>query len=308
MLRIVRFLAVSLQKRLIVLIVRFTSFSPPGIRLVKSLLLPVYGIRNTPSWPLVVRYLKILLPEMSAVKSLFRYYWNQVDRIVWSTLGYNAWDRTLKYHDFSRVDDLRIMAGRGQGLLLLGLHNGPMFSGYLFHRRGLNPAILLAQANIPDIDRIPWKGLLTKEFTFRGTYDGMVTANHSERRFIKMMLAGRPGMMMMDVIEGINFLTAKCLGINYPIGIFPFKLALTHNFPVAVIWFSKIKGNGYQLNSREICFSTLEEGVAQYGSFLDQVVRADPFLWNYGPLYASYYGRAFPERSPRASLDQSFRS
>jgi len=54
----------------------------------------------------------------------------------------------------------------------------------------------------------------------------------------------------------------NCLGINYPIGVFPFKLALIHAFPVAIIWFSKIKGNGYKLNVKEICFSTIEEGVA----------------------------------------------
>jgi hypothetical protein len=246
-------------------------------------------IRNIQSWNLVTKYLKILLPEQSNIKSLIRYHQVLMDRIVWSILVHNSWDRTVKYNDFSSVDDLQIIVDRGKGLLLLGMHYGPMFGGFLLNRMGLNPAILSAQVNIPDLDRIPFKRLLTNEYIFRGTYDGIVAANHSEKLFIKMMMDGRPGMIMIDGIAEKNFLSTNCLGIDYPIGVFPFKLALTHAFPVAIIWFSKIKGNGYKLNVKEICFSTIEEGVAQYGALLDQIVRTDPYLWNYDLSYASHF-------------------
>ena len=275
-----RVLAVSLQRRLIVLAVRVFSYSITGISLVKSLLLPLDLLRNIRSWYWIMTHLKILRPEESRIQNLIRYHRARVDRIVWSALGHNAWDGTVKYHDFSRVDDLRIIASRGKGLLLLGMHYGPLFGGYVLTQGGLNPVILAAQANIPNLDRIPLKRLLTNEYIFRGTYDGIVAANHSERQFIKMMLAGRPGMIMMDGTAKRNVRATPCLGMNYPVGIFPFKLALRHAFPAVIMWFSKIRGSGYRLNIEEICFSSVEEGVAQYGALLDQVVRADPFLWD----------------------------
>jgi len=281
MMRIVRLVVGSLQKRLIVLAVRLCCYSIEGISLVKSLLLPVYVVRNIGSWHRVIQHLRLLVPEKSPVKNLIRYHRAQVDRLVWSTLGHNAWDHTLKYHDFSSVEDLRRILSRGGGLLLLSMHYGPGFAGYVLHHEGLHPAILAAEVNIPDLDGIPLKRLLTKEYVFRGTYDGIVAANRSERQFVRMMLAGRPGLILMDGIARRSCLTANCLGIRYPIGVFPFKLALIHGFPVAMMWFSKMEGKGYKLNIREIRFNTVEEGVAQYGAFLDHMVRADPYLWGY---------------------------
>jgi hypothetical protein len=80
-----------------------------------------------------------------------------------------------------------------------------------------------------------------------------------------------------------------CLDVDYPIGVFPFKLALRHSFPVAVVWFSKIEGRGFKLNVREIRFGAIEEGVTQYCALLEHVVRTDPFLWEYGLYYARHY-------------------
>jgi len=281
--RIVRLLKASLENRVVVLAVRAFSYSINGITLVKSLLLLIYLVRNIRSWHGIVDYCTALLPADSPMRSLIRYHWALVDRIVWSTLGHNAWEHTVQYHDFSRVDDLRIIVSRGKGLLLLGTHYGPMCGGYVLAQEGLNPVILAAQNSIPDLASIPLRWLLTNEYIFRGTYDGMVAAHHSERQFVRMMLAGRPGMIMMDGIAERNSRAAHCLGMNYPIGIFPFKLAVRHAFPVVIMWFSKIPGNGYRLNVEEICFGTLEEGVAQYGAFLDRIVRADPFLWSNRP-------------------------
>ena len=284
-------MAGSLRNRAVVWIAGLFFFSIFGIGLVKVLLLPIEFVRCIRSLPRVVRYAKMLLPRQGAIKSLVLFHVAQADQAVWSALVHNAWNRTLKYNDFSAVDELRNIAGRDKGMLLLGMHYGAFFGGYVLYRSGLNPVILAAQVNIPGLDRFPFKKVLTNEYVFRGSYNGLVKAGQAERRFVGMVLAHRPGMIIMDGIAEANFLITNCLGIDYPIGIFPFKLALTQALPVVVMWFSKIKGKGYKLNIREINFSSIEEGVAQYAALLDQIVRADPFRWFYGPDFAGYYDR-----------------
>jgi lauroyl/myristoyl acyltransferase len=221
-----------------------------------------------------------MLPEQNSLKSLVCFHRAMADQIIWSTLIHNSWERNVKYNDFSNVATLRAIAGRGKGLLLLSMHYGPVFYGYSLSKMGLNPAILALKNNIPDIGGIPLQRLLANEYTFLGTYDGMVTAKRSEKLFTKMMMNGRPGMIMIDGMAKKNYIPTNCLGVDYHVGVFPFKLALTHSFPTAVIWFSKIKGKGYKLNVREICFDTVEEGVNQYAAFLDKVVRTDPYRWH----------------------------
>ena len=291
MMRAVQLLAGSLRNRAVVLIARLFSFSISGTRLITFLLLPVEIIRCMRSWPWVIKFGKMLLPGQSAVRNLLRYHLAQADQAAWSALVHNAWDHALKYNDFGSVDDLRIIGDRGKGIPLLGMHYGAFFGGYVLYKSGLNPAILAAQVNIPDLGRVPLKRLLTNEYVFRGSYDGIAKAGYGERRFVSMMLAHRPGVIIIDGISETNFILTKCLGVDYPIVIFPFKLALAYDFPVAIMWFSKIKGRGYKLNVREINFSTVEEGVNQYGALLDQVVRADPFRWFYGPNFARHYDR-----------------
>ena len=285
-------LATSLLKKLMLGFVRLGGFSLNGIRLVAILLLPLQLIENVRGWRPVIRYLKILAPARGPLAGLIRFYLAQADIRVWMMLIHDAWDTTLKYNDFSGVADLRAIAGRGQGLLVLGMHYGTVCGGYVLHRMGLNPAILAESQNIPDLDGLPLQGALSGDIVFRGTYDGMVAAKHSEKALVKMMISGRPGMILMDGFVKKNFRSAKCLGIDYPLGAFPFKLALTHAFPVAVLWFSKIKGQGYKLNVREIYFSTIEEGAAQYGALLDAVVRADPLRWQFAAPYTRLYYRA----------------
>ncbi len=289
--RAVRLLAGSLRSRAAVLIARLFSFSILGIRLITFLLLPVEIVRCMRSWPWVVRFGEMFLPGQSALGNLLRYHLAQSDQAAWSALVHNAWDHALKYNDFSSIDDIRRIVDRGKGMLLLGMHYGAFFGGYVLYQSGLNPAILANQVNVPDLPRAPLRKFLANEYVFRGSYDGIAKAGYGERRFVSMMLARRPGMIIIDGIAEANFILAKCLGVDYPIVIFPFKLAIAHDFPVAIMWFSKIKGKGYKLNIREITFSTVEEGAAQYAALLDQIVRADPFLWFYGPDFASYCDR-----------------
>jgi hypothetical protein len=289
--RTAEYITGSLRKRLILFLVRLSGFSLFGIRLVRAALLPLNLIRQRRSWRPAVRYVKIMFPGRGAVKNLIQYYRTQVDQNVWSILVHNAWDSALKYNDFSRAADLRTVLARGKGCLLLGLHYGPAFSGFSLNRMGFNPAILSARVNIPDLDGIPFRRFLTKETIFRGTHDGMAAANHSEKRWIRMMMSGRPGLILIDGIAEGNFIPVDCLGIRYPVGMFAFKLALTHAFPVAVIWFSKIPGKGYRLNFREIEFAAVEEGASRYGALLEQIVRTNPFLWNFGPSFSKHCNR-----------------
>jgi lauroyl/myristoyl acyltransferase len=281
-----RLLARFLRTTWIVLIVRLFFCSVYGVRLAKALLLPRYLILNVRLWPKVFRYSELVLGERKPVRNLIRYYLAQADQTVWATLAYEVWDSVLRHHEFGAVEELRAVAGRGKGLLVLGMHYGPRFIGYLLYKQGLNPAILAARENIPDLDDVSLKSLVPNEYAFRGTYDGFSQTNRSEKSFVRMMLGGRPGMIVNDVFVSKNGVVAKFLGVDYPVAAFPFKLALKHDFPVAVAWLTRIKGAGYKLNVREIHFGTVEDGVAQYAALFERVVREDPFPWHFGLYYA----------------------
>jgi len=282
----VRLLIGFLRRRLKTLIVQIFFPSSFGISLVKAAFL-LHLIRNRHLPDAVAQYLKVMLPEQSKMQCLIRQHQIHADRMIWSILTYDAWDTAFRYHDLSEADHLRTIVARGNGLLLLGMHYGPMFTGYLLYRMGLNPVILSAKVNIPDIDGYPCSMLLPQEVIFRGSYDGILEARHSEKKFIRMMMSGRPGMIVIDSfrkewLDERNYRTTNCLGIDYPLAVFPFKLALKYSFPVAIVWLSKIKGRGYKLNVREIHFSTINEGVVQYCHLLDKVARSDPHEWQAG--------------------------
>jgi lauroyl/myristoyl acyltransferase len=218
--------------------------------------------------------------------------------VIWHTLAYNAWEATSKHYDLGGLDELLALTKQGKGLLLLGMHYGPRFTGYLLYRKGLHPAILAAGINIPAPDDAASGRLLPNEFLFRSAYDGIAQAKRSEKSFIRMMMNGRPGLIMNDENKRKNFVAVRCLGIDYPFATFPFKLALKHSFPVAVLWLSKLEGRGYKLNVREIHFGTVEEGAAQYGALLEQAVTADPFFWEFGLDYARSHSPAPAQRPP----------
>ncbi len=287
-----RLLARYLRKVWILLLVRLSGFSIRGVRCVRALLVPWYLVRNVRRWRDVLGYIGYVRGAQQGVAALYRYYASHAEQVIWMTLAYEAWESALKHHDLRGVEDLRAMAARGRGLLVLGMHYGPRCAGYLLYRTGLGPAILVDRHNIPDLDGVSWKRLLPGDYVFRGTYDGIVQAGRSEKQFVRMLLARRPGLILNDLFADGNSRAVRCLGIDYPIGAFPFKLALRHALPVAVMWFSRIEGAGYRVNVRELRFATVDEGVGQYAAVLDQVVTTDPFLWNIGEYYAGRRRRA----------------
>ena len=267
------------------LIVRFFSSSLILIRFIVTLLFPPFLLVHIKSWNKDINYLRILNPEQSVFKSLILYYRAQIDLAVWQKLTFNSYHSTLKYNDFSQIDKLKNILIKGNGLLILGMHYGPMCSGYLLYQNGLDPAILATPNNIPDPRGNCYKKFLTNEYLFRGNYEGFFIANKSEKGFIQRMLDGFPGMIMIDPASGNNNLKSQCLGIDFPINIFPFKLALKYSFPVAVIWLSKIRRRGYRLNVDQIHFTTIEDGINQYGEILTKIVCEDPCLWHFGRYF-----------------------
>jgi len=85
--------------------------------------------------------------------------------------------------------------------------------------------------------------------------------------------------MLIDYPQVNNSISVKCLGIDFPFAVFPFRISLRYNFPTVVVWLSKIKGKGYKLNIREVIFTTVNEGVIQYANILEEIVKNDPCLW-----------------------------
>lgn len=150
---------------------------------------------------------------------------------------------------------------------------------------------MVDQGNIPNLRGHPlpsWSAHGREEFL--GTYDGVVRANHAERTFLKMVLAGRPGLILADVIAGSKFTNVPFLGTAYPVGHFPFNLALRQDLSVAFIWWEKIRGRGYALKVREVSFRTVEEGALLFGSFMEEVIRANPYIWHYSPEWQNRLG------------------
>jgi hypothetical protein len=280
-----RLLASSLRKRLIVLAARLSFFSMTGIRLVEAGLLPVALFRQRGRWGLHARYIRLLSPGADPRRHRIRFHRTLVDKTVWSTLIHNAWEGVLRHNDFSGADELVRIAAGGKGLLMLAMHYGPLCYGTLLQHSGLDPAILASRENIPGPGPRPLQRLLSQEFVFRSTHDGILPAYQSERRFVRMTASGRPGLIMLDVIGHGRVIHTPCLGADYPIGTFAFRLALEHGLPAALLWFTKIRGRGYRLNVRPIHFDTTEEGAAQYGALLDRIVREDPFLWYCDPNF-----------------------
>lgn len=284
-----RLLARFLRKTWIVTVARLFGFSSFGIRLAAAPLLPSYLLQNIRLWPLAVRYSQLSAGKRNPVRAVLRYFIVQANQVVWTTLVYEAWNSVLKHQDFRGVQEIRAMAARGRGLLLLGMHYGPRITSYVLHREGLNPVALALRKNIPDVDQVAAKTLLPKEDVFRGTYDGFVEANGSEKSFVRLMRTGRPGLILNDMFVNRNVLAVRCLGADYPIAVFPFKLALKYAFPVAVVWFSRIAGRGFRLNVREISFSTVEDGITQYAALLEQMVATDPFPWQFGLTFTKIF-------------------
>ena len=269
-----------LLQTVIALVARLTPFSIHGIRLIVWLLLPAHLVTNVRRWPDISTYARLLRPGERPVTAFVKYCWAQDEKSAWTCLVHSSWDHAARHCDFSGVDDLKAMAERGRGLLLLSMHYGPMLYGYILARSGLDFVTLVYEENVPHVDGAFVRQLLTKKDIFLGTHQGLLIANKSERRFVRRMLAGIPGVLLADLFADGNHLAVPCLDIEYPIGVFPFKLALRHAFPIAVVWLSRIEGYGYRLNVRELAFRTVEEGVARYASLLEHAVRSDPYLWN----------------------------
>ena len=271
-------------------IVKFFSKNLICIGFITCLLFPIFLIQNILSWKLFYN-LKRIIPNRGIRKHFIRYCLAQVDMFIWVTLIPNAYKKSLNHNDFTSIDDIRKILSRNKGLLLVGMHYGPMCIGYVLHQNGFNPAILSAPGNIPDLDKIPFNWLLPQDYIFRGEFEGILRHNHSEKRYINLLLAGRPGMIMIDGTMNNNIRHIKCLGVDFPIGVFSFKLSIKHSFPFVVIWFSKIKGGGYRLNLKELNFNTIEDGVSQYGALQDKIITKDPYRWHNLHVFAKQWNR-----------------
>lgn len=277
----------ALRTRLIVMLA--TSFFPSmlGVGLIKCFLLPRYLLRNARSWRRIARDTARLAGNRSAAARVFRHYEAQTDHVIWTTLAYEAWDATLRCHDFRDVEELRAAAARGKGLLLLGMHYGPMITAYALYRLGLNPAVLISQTNIPTLRPDMPRRFFSGQAIFRATYDGMVEAQRFLRRFVEMVIGGRPGLILNDLDFTSSAIPAKCLGGEFPVPVFPFKLALGHGIPTYAVWLSRLKGRGYKLNVKPLDFRNVEEGVAAYASVLDQAVADNPFSWAFTTVFGA---------------------
>jgi lauroyl/myristoyl acyltransferase len=230
----------------------------------------------------------LVKPGQNKFITLAKFYLARRDIDIWDNKIYESYQKSLKYNDLSSISELRSISENGKGLLILGFHYGPNCIGYTLHKSGIKLSILALPENIPLLDEMPYKRLIPQEYIFRGSYDGMLPINHSEKRFLQLMLEGRCGILLNDTLVNPNSKYAKLLDHNFPVGVFPFKLAIKHSFPVVVIWYSKIRGKGYKLNVRRIEFNTIESGIAQYIEILEQIIRENPYLWFFGREFQEY--------------------
>jgi lauroyl/myristoyl acyltransferase len=272
-----RSIAISLFKKLF--IVPFGS-SIREIAILRTSIFPLFILRDLMLLKGNMKSVKILTCEEHTWRALKKYYLIKSDMFIWQTIMYNDFESSQKFNDFDSFEVLKSLVSRNKGVLLLGMHYGPMCSGYSLYKLGFQPAILTA--NIKNMDGLLFKNLLANEYTFVNTYDGIAKSNFSEKRFVEMILEGRVGMMMIDFVMHQRSRNVACLGVDVPIGEFSFKLALKYSLPVAVVWFSKMLDRGYRLNIEEISFGSIEEGVSHYGRILNRIVSEDPCRWHYG--------------------------
>jgi len=243
---------------------------------------PLLTLSEAKHWKKNTAFLRLIRPDQPPFLSWLKFYYHQSRIAVWQKLIYDAFSKTLRHNDFSKTDALLQKKDEGKGLLLLGLHYGTMCSAYLLNQYNLSPVILSLPGNIPDISNVKKPERLSNDLLFKGTYKGFCFTGTEEKKFIEKMKEGNPGMIMTDVAPGNNRITTPCLGIDYPINRFPFKLALHNAFPVWVIWFSAIKGKGFKLNATELSFTSEQQGIEQYAAVLSDVVNQNPYLWHSG--------------------------
>jgi hypothetical protein len=252
------------------------------IRIAVVCYFPLLILSEAKHWKKNTAFLRLIRPDRHPILNGLRFYYYQSRIAVWQKLIYDAFGKTFRHNDFSQVNELSQKMKEDNGLLLLGLHYGTMCSAFLLKQYNISPVILSLPGNIPDLSNTKNTERLSNDLLFKGTYEGFCFTGTEEKKFVEKMKEGQPGLIMSDVAPGNNRLSTPCLGVDYPINRFPFKLALHNAFPTWVIWFSTIKGKGFKLNVTELSFTTEQQGIEQYAAILSDVVKGNPYLWHSG--------------------------
>jgi len=203
------------------------------------------------------------------------------------------------FHKYINVKDIglvmRELSG-GKGVIIIGFHCSVRIYGLIFYENKIRLKILASADFYKKTNPMLISCLQTKLDRYINNNYCFVEANYSERALVRHVINGGAVLVYIDfpLTEGKSY---EMNFFGYPIkfSAFPFKMALRYNIPLFFSFVSERKDGSYSLSVIPSGnFSTPEEGLSKYIQMLQAVIKENPFMWAFTPVFWEWIDNPIP--------------
>ena len=132
------------------------------------------------------------------------------------------------------------------------------------------------------------ESLMNSKTKYFSKNDAIILAHKGEKKLIKHIKEDKNILIFLDLPihkKEVGVLT-PFLGMTRNFSYFAFKLSINYNKPIFICYQEKSEEKDkYNIRFKELNnFSTQEEGLKQYLSFVEELIKKDPSMWFFAPL------------------------
>lgn len=241
---------------------------------------------NMAEWNAIARFRRQIHSSVPRVPFLLKHYLQHGKDSLWSNLYFEARPLYDRYITIEGAPLVKAAIANGNGVIILGAHNGPALISVLFQRLSSNVKHLVAQSWSDYIERVKKWGvpiLIRRRTAFQlSRPEDYPVHLKAEKSLVRHCRAGGILNMVIDRPPPRGGVSVEMLGEATTISAFPFKLSLKHDIPTFFYYYRNIKNGGYQLCFQFIeQFSNPEEGISMYLEMLQKQVLDYPYMWDH---------------------------